>query len=414
MNTTAQDVQTAKSGGETTPVVHHEIVIVGGGTGGITVAAQLLRGWGAKPDVAIIEPNDKHYYQPAWTLVGAGTFRLEDTVRNEADYIPKGATWIRDAVTSFDPDKNRLTTRDGAVIEYDILIVAAGIQLNWGGIKGLKESIGKDGVCSNYSFETVSSTWETLRNFKGGNAIFTQPKGSIKCGGAPQKICYLAEDYLRKHGLRDKSRVIFAAPGKAIFGIPKYRAVLEKVVERKGIETMFQHALVEILSETKQAVFEHVETGERKTIPYDMLHVTPPMGPPDFIKNSPLADESGWVDVDAGTLQHVRYPNVFSLGDASSLPTGKTGAAVRKEAPVLVKNLHAFQEGKPLQARYNGYTSCPVVTGYGSLVLAEFDYNHEPAESFPFNQAKERWSMWILKKYILPKLYWWGMLRGRA
>ena len=227
MNTATQGDQTAPSGGETTPVLHHEIVIVGGGTGGITVAAQLRKN---HSDIAIIEPSDKHYYQPAWTLVGGGTFELEDTIRSEADYIPQGTTWIRDAVDSFDPDKNRLKTRQGTLIEYDILIVAAGIQINWDGIKGLKESIGKDGVCSNYSIETVSSTWETLRNFKGGNAIFTQPKGAIKCGGAPQKICYLAEDYLRKHGLRDESHVIFAAPGKAIFSIQKYREILEKVV----------------------------------------------------------------------------------------------------------------------------------------------------------------------------------------
>ncbi|MBD3673967.1 MAG: NAD(P)/FAD-dependent oxidoreductase [Planctomycetaceae bacterium] len=395
-------------------VQHHEVVIVGGGTGGITVAAQLLKGWGRKPDVAILEPSERHFYQPAWTLVGAGTYDLEKTARPEKSVIPKGATWIQEAVESFDPEKNRVITAAGTIVEYDILVVAAGIQINWSQIKGLKESLGKEGVCSNYSYETASGTWEALRNFKGGTAIFTQPKGAIKCGGAPQKICYLAEDYLRRKGLRDQSRVIFAAPGKAIFSIDKYRNTLEKVVERKGIETLFQHDLIEILPTTKQAIFENVESGETTSIPYDMIHVTPPQGPPDFIKRSPLADEHGWVDVDASTLQHQKYPNVFALGDASNLPTSRTGAAIRKQAPVLVKNLKAFQKDQPLDASYHGYTSCPVVTGYGSLVLAEFDYDHQPAETFPFDQSKERWSMWILKKYLLPKLYWWGMLKGRA
>ncbi len=395
-------------------VIHHDIVVVGGGTAGITVAAQLTKGWFNNIDVAIIDPSDNHYYQPAWTLVGGGTFRKVATRRDQASVIPPKAKWIQDAVTEFDPKHNRVCTRDGRVIEYDYLIVGAGIQINWDGIKGLKENIGQHGICSNYSFETVSSTWENVRNFKGGTAIFTQPAGAIKCGGAPQKICYLAEDYFRKHGVRDDSRVIFASAGASIFSVEKYKKVLTGVVKRKGIETMFRHNLIAVSPDTKEAIFEHMDTGEEVAVHYDMIHVTPPMGPPAFIANSPLADAEGWVDVDKYTLQHIRYPNVFGLGDSSSLPTSKTGAAIRKQAPTLVKNLRALIAGKPLAAKYNGYTSCPVVTGYGSLVLAEFDYDGNPAESFPFDQAKERWSMWLLKKYGLPVLYWSGMLKGRA
>ncbi len=393
---------------------HHQIVIVGGGTAGITVAAQLTRGWFNKTDVAVIEPSEKHYYQPAWTLVGAGTFSKSATVRDEAAVMPKRATWIRDAVERFDPDNNRVFTRDGLTISYDYLIVAAGIQINWDAVKGLREAMGKDGVCSNYTIDTVDSTWEAIRNFRGGTAIFTHPAGAIKCGGAPQKIAYLAEDYFRKHGVRAHSRVIFASAGASIFGIDKYRPVLEEVVARKGIETMFRHNLIEIRPATNDAVFENLDTGEHVVVKYDMIHVTPPMGPPDFIARSPLANKAGWVDVDKYTLQHIQYPNVFALGDASSLPTSKTGAAIRKQAPVLVKNLRAAMAGDPLEANYNGYTSCPVVTAYGKVMLAEFDYDGQPAETFPFNQAKERWSMWLLKKYLLPSLYWQGMLKGRA
>ncbi len=408
-----QETPSGTSPAESSPKKYH-VVIVGGGTGGITVAARLAKGRGKQLDIAVIEPSDKHFYQPAWTLVGGGTYRKQDTVRSEQSVMPKGVTWIRDAVSEFDPEQNQLRTQTGQTIEYDILVVAAGIQINWDAIPGLKDSIGHDGVCSNYSFDTVDSTWETLRNFTGGTAIFTQPKGAIKCGGAPQKICYLAEDYLRRKGLRDKSRIIFVAPGKAIFSIEKYRKSLEKVIERKGIETMFQHHLIEIRPENKEAVFEHVESGEQTVLHYDMLHVTPPMSAPTFIAQSPLANTDGWVDVDRETMQHARYPNVFALGDCSSLPTSKTGAAIRKQAPVLVKNLFAFLDGKPLTAKYNGYTSCPVVTGYGSLVLAEFNYSGQPDETFPFDQSKERRTMWWLKKYLLPVLYWHGMLKGRA
>jgi len=335
-------------------VVHHEVVIVGGGTAGITVAARLTNGWFNHLDVAVVEPSARHFYQPAWTLVGAGAYRKQDTVRDEAAVMPRKATWIRDAVETFDPENNRIVTHEGTVITYKYLVVAAGIQINWGSIPGLKESVGHDGVCSNYSFETVESTWETLKNFKGGTALFTQPKGAVKCGGAPQKIAYLAEDYLRIHGLRDKTRIVFAAPVNEIFAVEKYRNVLQQVVERKGIETMFEHELVAIHPDRREAVLEHVETHALTTMSYDMLHVTPPMSAPDFISRSVLADSKGWVDVNPQTLQHTRFPNVFALGDCSNLPTSKTGAAIRKQAPVLVRNLRAFMAGQPLQAAYPG------------------------------------------------------------
>lgn len=394
--------------------VHHQIIVVGGGTAGLTVAARLTRGWFNKTDVAVIDSAKKHYYQPLWTLVGGGVMPRERTERDEAAVMPRKVHWIRDAVAEFHPDENALVTRAGTRVGYDYLIVAAGIQINWGQIKGLQEAIGKDGVCSNYAYEYVNSTWETLRNFRGGTALFTQPSGAIKCGGAPQKICYLAEDYLRRTGVRDKSRVIFAAAGPRIFAVEKYRQTLERVIERKEIETLFRHNLVEVRPAEREAVFRQLDSGDEVVVKYDMLHVTPPMGPPDFLAVSPLADAHGWVDVDKITLRHVRYPNVFSLGDCSSLPTSKTGAAVRKQAPVLVKNLRAVMRGEEPSAKYNGYTSCPVVTGYGKLVLAEFDYDLNPVETFPFDQSKERRSMYLLKKYILPLLYWKGMLKGRA
>jgi len=398
---------------DTASTLHHDIVIVGGGTAGITVAAQLTRGWFNNTDVLIIDPAENHYYQPAWTLVGAGTFRKEATRRKESSVIPRKAKWLKDALVILDPEHNHVITQSGTTVEYKYLVVAAGIQMHWDAIPGLKENLGKHGICSNYSYETVAYTWECIRNFRGGTAIFTQPRGAIRCGGAPQKICYLAEDYFRKAGIRDKSRVIFVAPGKAIFSVAKYRAVLERLIEQRGIETMFGHHLVELQPEERKAVFENVDTHQRITLQYDMIHVTPPQGPPAFIAASPLADKNGWVDVDKHTLQHVRYPNVFSLGDCSNLPTSKTGAAIRKQAPVLVKNLRAVMEGRTPTATYHGYTSCPVVTRYGRVVLAEFDYDHNPVETFPFNQAKERWTMWVLKKYFLPMMYWHGMLKGR-
>jgi sulfide:quinone oxidoreductase len=392
--------------------LHHRIVIVGGGTAGLTVAARLRRRV-PDEDIAIIEPSRKHYYQPLWTLVGAGVFPKEASERDEANYIPNGTRWYLDAVEEFRPDENCVLTRDGKRIGYDFLVVAPGLQIDWDKITGLPETIGRDGVCSNYDYRYVDSTWECIRNFPGGNAIFTMPNTPVKCGGAPQKIMYLADDYFRKSGVRDRAQVIYASASSSIFSVAKYAKTLQEVIARKGIETRFQHNLIAIRTHPNEAVFQRLDTGETVTLPFTMIHVTPPMSAPEVVKRSPLANAAGWVEVDKDTLRHIRYPNVFSLGDASSAPTSKTGAAIRKQAPVVVENLVAALRGRSPSRQYDGYTSCPLVTGYGRLVLAEFDYDLNPKETFPFDQAKERRSMYWLKVYGLPAMYWHGMLRGR-
>lgn len=390
----------------------YTVVIVGGGTAGITVAARLRR-LDTALEIAVIEPSDRHYYQPLWTLIGAGMFAKETSQRNEADVMPDGVTWIRDAVVTMEPNEKRVTTAAGLQVAYDFLVVAPGLQIHWNKIQGLSETLGRNGVCSNYRFDLTDATWKAIQETKRGRAIFTQPRGAIKCGGAPQKICYLAEDYFRQQGVRQNVDVIFAAAADAIFAVPKYRKTLEKVVARKQITTWFQHELVEVDGPARQATFEHLGSGERLTTPFEMLHVTPPMGAPEFVASSPLANADGWVEVDAESLQHVRYADVFALGDAASLPTSKTGAAIRKQAPVLVANLMAVLRGESPTAKYDGYTSCPVVTGYHDLVLAEFNYSKQPEESFPVDQSQPRYSMLMLKKYGLPALYWHGMLKGR-
>lgn len=391
----------------------YKIAIVGGGTGGLTVASRLSKKIDAS-SIVIIEPSRNHYYQPLWSLVSAGILPKEKSVKNERSLIPQGVHLIQDAVTEFFPEKNFLITKNGTQVSYSYLIVAPGLQINWNGIKGLKSAMKEDGVISIYSYKYLDKTWETIKNFKGGRAIFTQPNTPFKCGGAPQKIMYLAEDYFKKTGIRKKTDITFFSPKDNIFPVEKYARALQKVIKRKGITTNFKYNLVEIRPDIKNAIFEHLETGELKAFPYDLLHVTPPMSSPEFIKKSPLSGSTGWIDVDQGTLQHKTYNNIFSLGDVTNLmPTSKTGAAVRKQAPVVVSNLIALMEGRPPEAKYNGYTSCPIVTGYGKLILTEFGYNNQPMETFPFDQAKERSSMYFFKKELLPRLYWHGMLKGR-
>ncbi len=391
----------------------HDILVIGGGTGGLTVAARLLAAPNA-PGVTILEPSEHHYYQPLWTLVGGGVFPKEASVRPQADYTPRGATWIKDAAIEIDPETRTVVTRSGQTLRYRDLVVAPGIQLDWHKVEGLADAVGKDGITSNYRYETAEYTWKLLREVKSGNAVFTFPSTPVKCAGAPQKIMYLADEQLRRRGVRDAVPVKWMSAGAGIFGVKKYAAALNEVVARKAIETSYRQDLVAVRPRSKEAVFRHLDQGSETILKYELLHVVPPQSAPDFIKKGPLANAAGWVDVHKHTLQHVKYPDVWGLGDASSLPTSRTGAAIRKQAPVLVQNLLARRRGAALEGHYDGYSSCPLVTGYGKLILAEFDYDGNPMESFPFDQAEERWSLWAMKAYALPELYWNGMLKGRA
>lgn len=393
---------------------HHQILIIGGGNAGISTAAQLLR---AKKDleIAIIEPSEKHYYQPAWTLVGAGIFNLKDTIKNEKDYIPKNTTWIKDAVVSFEPEQKQVTTKNGDQFTYDVLIVAPGIQLNWHLVKGLKETIGKNGVTSNYSPDYAAYTFECLKNLKDGQtALFTSPSTPVKCGGAPQKIMYLAGDYVQRHHI--KANIELTTAGGVIFGIKKYADELMKMVNKYNIQLSFKHDLIAVDGDAQIATFK-VTAADGSTSEvqkkFNMIHVVPPQSAPDFVKNSSLVDQAGWIDVNKFSLQHVRYPNIFALGDATNTPNAKTGAAVRKQAPVLVKNVLSFLKNEKLESQYSGYGSCPLVVGYGKLILAEFGYDNKIMETFPFDQSKPRWSMFMLKRYVLPWLYWHKILKGQ-
>jgi sulfide:quinone oxidoreductase len=394
----------------------HQIVIIGAGNAGLSVASQLLLQQ-ANLDIAIIDPAQHHYYQPAWTLVGGGVFDVKKTQRSMASVMPEKVNWIQDRVMTFEPDQNQITLGNGDLINYDMLVVAPGIQLNWHEIKGLTNTLGKNGVCSNYSYEYAPYTFECIQKLNNGKAIFHNPHTPVKCGGAPHKIMYLAADYWRNHNRLSQIQIDYHSGGTKLFAVAKYEKTLLEVVKRGGIQLHFFEKLEEIDGENKRARFVGFgETNKEQSswLNFDMIHVTPPQSAPDFVKNSPLANSAGWVDVDKYALHHPVYTNIFSIGDASGLPTSKTGAAIRKQAPIAVQNIISLLARRKMTARYNGYTSCPLVTGYGKLVLAEFDYNNEPMETFPFDQSKERWSMYQLKKQVLPWLYWNKILKGKA
>ncbi len=440
---------------------HHQIVIIGGGTGGIMVAAQLKK---AKKglDIVIIDPTETHFYQPANTLVGAGLMDFDDTKRPEKKLIPSGVSWIKEYVSDIQPDNNEVILKNGDILTYDYLVNATGIQNNLDGIKGLKEAMGKNGVCSNYV--DPNYTWEVMKEFKGGNALFTQPATPIKCPGAPQKIMYLMGDHVAKKGLEEHTNIIFATPGTMIFGVQPFRDELENYLLKYHIKQRYGYKLVEIDGEKKEAHYVRLELpnssnnyvvndernasgclgfvwedgvrrevqevnspfhmekkGTHYIIKYDMLHLAPPQSAPTWFQKTKLANpdgpNKGWMAVDKHSMQSKFYDNVFGVGDVTDLPTARTGAAIRKQAPVVVKNILSLMEGAEANCNdYTGYSSCPLVVAHNKMLLAEFGYDgvrmSDPILSKFFNTGKASYPMWILKRHGLPFMYWNLMMKG--
>jgi sulfide:quinone oxidoreductase len=401
-----------------TSVIHHEVVIIGGGAAGVAVASSLLSR-NSKLDVAIIDPADTHYYQPGWTMVGGGVFKPASTVKTMASVIPSKAKWIQAAVAGFEPDAKQVILEGCRPISYDALIVCPGLKLNWHGIEGLVETLGQNGVTSNYRYDLAQYTWELVKKFKKGRAVFTQPPMPIKCAGAPQKAMYLSADHWLRSGHLADVDIEFYNSGPVLFGVKEYVPALMEYVKRYRAKLNFNHRLTKIDGPAKKAWFTVSDAdGNTSTLEttFDMIHVVPPQQAPDFIRASTLVDAAGWVDVSQDTLQHKRYPSIYALGDVTNCPNAKTAAAARKQAPVVATNvLFDLNKGQH-RAAYDGYGSCPLTVQRGKIVLAEFGFGGRLMPSFPkwfINSQQPSRLAWILKERILPPIYWWAMLKGR-
>ena len=398
--------------------VSHDIVIVGAGAGGIAVASSLLAR-DQDLDIAIIDPADVHYYQPGWTMVGGGIFEPQQTAKTMGSLIPQGVHWIKAAVSAFEPKDNAVILDGCRVVKYNRLIVTPGLKLNWNGIPGLVETLGKNGVTSNYRYDLAPYTWKLVQDMKSGRALFTQPPMPIKCAGAPQKALYLSADHWNRKGVLNNIDINFYNAGGVLFGVKDYVPALMTYIEKYDAHLHFMHNLTRIDGEKKTAWFTRTDAdGNKETVEtnFDMIHVVPPQTAPDFIRVSPLADEAGWVDVDQNTLRHKSFDNIWALGDVMNAPNAKTAAAARKQAPVVANNVMADMGKATGIAHYDGYGSCPLTVENGKIVLAEFGYGGKLLPSFPawlIDGTQPSHLAWLLKEKMLPPIYWKAMLRGK-
>ncbi|MGH1453996.1 MAG: TIGR01244 family sulfur transferase [Paracoccaceae bacterium] len=396
----------------------YDVVIVGGGAAGIAVAAS-LKSRKDSLNIAILDPADIHYYQPGWTMVGAGIFEPSTTAKTMGSLIPSGVHWIKSAVAAFEPADNAVVLDGCRVVKYNRLVVCPGLKLDWNQVDGLVDTLGKNGVTSNYRYDLAPYTWELVKGLKEGRALFTQPPMPIKCAGAPQKAMYLSANHWETQGVLPNVDVQFMNAGGVLFGVKDYVPALEAYVKRYDADLNFFHNLIAVDGPAKKATFKVAKPDTdptEVTVDFDMMHVCPPQVAPDFIRVSPLADAGGWVDVDQNTLRHKTYDNIWSLGDVMNAPNAKTAAAARMQAPIVAENLCDDIDGRSPSASYNGYGSCPLTVERGKIVLAEFGYGGALLPSFPkwlLDGTKPSRKAWILKETILPPIYWKAMLRGR-
>ena len=395
-----------------------KIVIIGGGAAGISMAAR-LKSWLDKPDITLIDPSDRQFYQPGFTLIASGVYQPDDVWRKQEDCIPNDIKWIKDSVAAVDPVWNQVTTKNNGKIAYDFLVLTPGIQINWEKVEGITQAtLGQGNAHSIYDFEGAQKTWKAIQEFSktGGRGIYTDTYTKHKCGGAPKKICLLTEHYTRKQGTRETVDLNFYTASKELYDVPFFTPRLLEIYKERNIPINLNVRVKGVDTAAKQVHFEKIETvGDQKVYTpfvedYDFLHFTPPMSAPDFVREAGLGWTEGklaadaWVMVDKETLVHKTYPNIVSLGDVAGIPTSKTSAAIRKQVPIAAKNLISLMEGKEPAEKYDGYAACPIVTDYGHVLLCEFNYKKEAQNSFPFtllDTSKEQWAAWLLKVYFL-------------
>ena len=412
-------METAVAGMSSDKKVH--VVIIGSGAAGMSIANRLSN---ALPNgkLTVIDPRAPSYYWPGLTLVATGLWPMDKVLIDTADFMPARADWIKESVKTINPSNNSLETDAGRKVSYDYLVVAPGIDYDYEAIEGMDvKAIGSNGLTSVYqSPEAAAKSWTAIHKFvnEGGQGVFTLPKTPIRCAGAPLKMTFLTKDRIAQAGTEAKANIAFYSALPNVFSLPYFSDFTINRWKEMGTPTHLNHNLKAVDLAARKASFA-TANGD-VVVDYDLLHVVPPMRAPESVRHSELAWKEGnfagggWLAVDKGTLQHTDFKNVFGCGDVNGTPRGKTAATVKLSVPIVVANLLSVIEGKEPEMIFDGYTSCPLLTKFGSAMLIEFDYEGKLTPTFAFIDPKqESWFAWVMKEQMLKPTYL-KMLEGRV
>lgn len=390
---------------------HAEVVIVGGGNAGISLAARMLREGAG--DVLLVEPSPVHRYRPLLNYVGAGEASPASLERPMASVVPDGCRWVKDAVDAVDPAARTLTTRRGRTIAYSTLVLCPGMIEDWGATPGLVEAYTAGWAGSTYVPSSAPLVWPALEDVTGGTVLFTVPPEPAPCGATALKPLLMACHTWQRSGLLADLDVVLVLPDEEALGVPDADEHLEAVLASYGVRVL-RSARVARVDPVIRSVDITSSTGQHHLDDVAYAHVVPHYRAPHWVSESGLADggRAGLVDVDPETLRSRRHGDLWAIGDAASIATRSSGGALRKQVKVLAHNIGAAAAGKKLRS-YDGLTVMPVTTSRNRLMLVEADRVGRRPRHAPLDPVKPRWSTWMFDRYVLPQVYFHRILKGK-
>lgn len=428
----ASGVGVAQKAQAKTSALSPKIAIIGAGLGGITLSASLIKEM-PNAKITLFDKDEDFYYQPGFTLIAAGIYNLSDVAYKKSELINEKVEWKKEHIAQILPESNQIISQNDKSYEYDILVIATGVEYDFNAVEGLSEADleGESGnIATIYTPKSALKAQNLFRQIiaqgKEGNklnVLFSEQKSQNKCGGANKKINFLLDDLLQTSGLKNQVQTTLFTGGGAMLSSPIHAKMIEQFFVARDMPYHLLHQLVAVDKQKGKATFQtsymlngkRIDSDEFVEREFDYLFVIPTMRAQKFISEARLSTNAGnWVDVDKFTLQHKGFNNIFAIGDCAGVPKGKTGASIRKQYPVITQNIISHLEGKPLEAKFSGYTACPLLTRYGKAVMVEFDYNGAAPSLECFGATRESYLNWALKVYAMKAMVMKGMIYARA
>ena len=391
------------------------LLILGGGTAGTMAANKLRKALDlADWSITVVDADDAHRYQPGFLFIPFGSYQPHQVTKSRRKVLHASVNLVYGTIERVDPEANRVHLIDATPLDYDVLIIATGVQPRPDQTPGMLGDQWHRSIHEFYSYDGSVALADTLRDWAGGRLVVHITDMPIKCPVAPLEFAFLANAYFRRKGLRDKVEMTYVTPLDAAFTKPIAAAAFSDTLEQKGIAVVTDF-LVEHVDPIRQVLVGYDETE----VPFDLLVTVPLNMGADYIATSGLGNDLNLVPVDKFNQQSKAYGNIFALGDANDIPASKAGSVAHFEIDLFIDNFLQYLKGLPMTHRFDGHANCFIETGDGKAMLIDFNYDTEPLPGrFPWGVLGP---MPLLKESRLNHLgklgfkwvYWHMLMPGR-